>query len=62
MSVKTAAFLWAFIILSMATLTIIDVLPAKSMAWVLPILSLGSVLHMSALRRNQAAGDAGCGR
>ncbi len=61
MSVKTAAFMWAAIILIMATLTIIDVLPAKSMAWILPMLSLGSVLHMNALRRNRAAGDTGCG-
>lgn len=62
MSVKTAAVMWAAIILAMATLTIIDVLPAKSMAWILPMLSLGSVLHMNALRRNQAsAGDTGCG-
>ena len=61
MSVKTAAFMWAAIILIMAWLTIIDVLPAKSMAWILPVLSLGSVLHMNALRRNQTADNCGCG-
>jgi hypothetical protein len=66
MSVKSAAILWAVIILAMATLTLIDILPAKSMAWILPILSLGSVIHMNALRRNelgrnQATGEAGCG-
>ncbi len=55
------AILWAALILAMATLTIIDMLPAESMAWILPMLSLGSVLHINALRRSQAAGPTGCG-
>lgn len=61
MSVKTVALLWAAIILGLAVLTIFDVLPNKTMASILPLLALGAVLHMNALRRRKAADDSGCG-
>ena len=61
MSVKIAVNLWAFIILGLAVLTILEVLPNTSMASILPLLAVGAVMHINALRRRQASDDAGCG-
>ena len=61
MSVKTAVTLWAVIIFGLAVLTILEVLPNKTMASILPLLALGAVIHINALRRRQATDDAGCG-
>ena len=61
MSVKTAVTLWAVIILGLAVLTMLEVLPNTTMASILPLLALGAVFHINALRRRQAAGGTGSG-
>ena len=61
MSVKTAVTLWAVIILGLVLLTILEVLPNKTMASFLPLLALGAVIHINALRRRQTPDDVDCG-
>ena len=61
MSVKTAVTLWAVIILGLAVLTMSERPPNKTMASILPLLALGAVIHINALRRRQTADDVGCG-
>lgn len=61
MSVKTAVILWAVIILGLAILTILEVLPNKTMASILPLFALGAVIHINALGRRQTADEAGYG-
>lgn len=54
--------LWTVAIMGLALSTIVDLLDAERMSAILPLLALGAVLHIGAVRRRQGAicAEKGC--